>query len=55
MKITATMIMSHATGMAAANKAVRGHLSHRNNQGTNTQTNATAGKTKIPQNTAHRS
>jgi hypothetical protein len=38
-----------------ANKAVRGHLSQRNNQGTNTQTNATAGKTKIPQNTAHRS
>src|SRR3954447_18650556 len=41
--------------MIAANKAVRGHLSHRNNQGTNTQIKATAGKTKMPQNTAHSS
>src|SRR4030081_869530 len=41
--------------MAAANRAARGHLSHRNNQGTNTQIKATAGKTKMLQNTAHSS
>src|SRR3954451_20877146 len=41
--------------MIAANRAVRGHLSHRNNQGTNTQIKATAGKTKMLQNPAHRS
>src|SRR3954451_9453899 len=41
--------------MTAANKAVRGHLSHRNNQGTNTQIKATAGKIKMVQNTAHSS
>src|ERR1044071_2416686 len=55
MKITAKTAASHASGMMAATKAVRGHLSHRNNQGTNTQIKATAGKTKMLQNTAHRS
>src|SRR5258705_466999 len=51
MKITAKTAVSHASGMTAANKAVRGHLSHRNNQGTNTQIKATAGKKKKIQKT----